>query len=455
MKKVRFNYLVLAAVLIPGSVFAQTTLADSTEAVLTEQGMRNQFEQAKALYDTRQFKRALVAFEQLWRKAPTSLTLNFYLGSSALELKNYDVAMAAFDRVLILNPQHSRTRLELARLYYETGELDMANAELDIALRADLPDVVKNNVLLFKSRIAKARSRHDHAFTLVLGLNYDSNARNDIGAANSFDLPGFGGLELSGNDEVSDVGFGQTLVYNHGYDFGARGGWTLNSQLVGFNKINKDVPENDLLYFSAGATPTYVKDIYKVTFPIEFDRVFVDGEGYMSNQSIGAGFSQMLSPTQTLAADYKVRNMQYDGINDNRNAVANIYGLNYRHAIGRKPLILGAQWIYESRQQSNETANDPASLTEMTLKLDASKVLNNRWRLNGALSLRNTDYKQYDALFMNKRHDQVSKLDMGAMYQLNRQSMLSGGLGHAIHDSNQGPYTFNKTLLAFNYILRF
>lgn len=442
-----------AILLTPLALQAQTSAGAEQQTVI-QAAEQQAFNQAKTLYDARQFSQAYQAFQTLWQKMPASLTVNFYLGSSALELKRYDEAMTAFDRVLMLNPQHTRTRLELARLYFETNEFEMANNELDIALKADLPQPVRNNVLALKAQMDKQRSRHSHAFTVVLGLNYDSNAKNDIGDGESFDLPGFGGLELSGNKEQSDFGFGQTLVYNHGYDFGDRGGWVLNNQLIGFNKINKEISENNLLYFAASTTPTYIHDIYKMTFPLEIERVFVDGKGYLSNQGLGVGLSQMLSPTQTLSFDYKLRSMDYDTAKT-RNARANLYSVGYRQAIGRNPLMLGALFSYENREKIGSAVGDIASLTESTLKLDASRALNGKWRLNGAVNLKNTAYKSYSTLFQNKRHDVVARLDLGAMYQLDGKTMLNGVIGHAVHDSNQGPYRFDKTMLAANYIRRF
>lgn len=99
---------------------------------------------------------------------------------SAAALKRTDQAIAAFDRVLMLNPQSVRTRLELAKLYFDMGEYALAHAELDRALSANLPDRVRQNVIDFKARIDKQQSRHSHATTLVLTLGYDSNANNEL-----------------------------------------------------------------------------------------------------------------------------------------------------------------------------------------------------------------------------------------------------------------------------------
>lgn len=421
----------------------------------TQNALKADFDAAKTLFDQGQFNQAYIAFEVLLNRAPENALVNFYFAMSAAALKRTDQAIAAFDRVLMLNPQSVRTRLELAKLYFEMGEYALAHAELDRALRANLPDAVRTNVLAFKARIDKQQSRHSHATTLVLSLGYDSNANNDIGSGNDFALDGFGGLELSGNTEAEDYGFGQTLVYNHNYDLGQRGAWSLNSQLVGFNRLNKDYSQNNVVYLGALTAPTYQHDIYKVAFPLEIDRVYLDANGYLVNASVGASLEQLLSANQTLAATYKLRSMQYDGDNSIRDAHSNIYSMKYRHAIGDKPLILGVLFSYESRQQAKNTSDDPASLTEKVLKLNASKVLSMRWRLMADASFITTDYKQENWLFANKRADRITRLELGGQYQIDRASLAGANITQAFHKSNQGPYEFDKTQINLNYIYRF
>lgn len=428
-----------------------------TAPVIDRREMANRLAQAVALHNQRQFEQAYEAFDQLFQSLPASLTVNFYLGQTALELKNYNQAMAAFDRVLMLEPNHARTRLELARLYFETDDFEMAQNELDLVLSQPLPDVVRANVLSFKQRIESRIKRHSHAFTMIVGLNYDSNARNDIGASNSFQLPGFANIELSGNEEVEDAGIGLTLVYNHSYDFGERGGWLLENQWVGFNRKHKEISDNDILYLSASSAPTLQGERYKLAFPLEADHVVLNGKRYVNNLTAGMNWQQVLSSSQVWTAGYKLRNMMYPSENSARDAWAHLFSLGYRYHHGQvNPVTYGVQLGFEKRDQKTRSQiNDPASLTEKLIRFDLSKPLSERWRVNGALAFRATDYEQYSNEFLNKRSDQVRRIDLGAMYQLDRKGMLSGGVGYADHQSNQGPFEFDKITANINYMLRF
>jgi hypothetical protein len=43
--------------------------------------------------------------------------------------------------------------MELARLYFETQQFELAQAELDLVLKENLPDNVRDVAIAFKSRI--------------------------------------------------------------------------------------------------------------------------------------------------------------------------------------------------------------------------------------------------------------------------------------------------------------
>lgn len=90
--------------------------------------------EAQKSYNAGEFQKAYEMFETLSEESPANAEINFLLGRSALELKQYDNAAIAFERVLMMNPSHTRTHLELARLYYETSQLELAMKELDIVL---------------------------------------------------------------------------------------------------------------------------------------------------------------------------------------------------------------------------------------------------------------------------------------------------------------------------------
>lgn len=442
----RLQYIVFSFLLsvIAVSVQAQT----KSEPDITQQ---SDFIQAKAFYDTQQYDRALQAFEALWQDSPAHPIINFYLGRCALELELYDQATAAFDRVLLIHPNHARTHLELARLYYLTGEYAMANTELDIALRSELPDPVKQNIHAFRNLIRKADQRHTHAWTFVLGVNFDSNANNDVGINNRFTIAtDFGDIEL-GEKETADFGLSQSVIYDHRYKFKRHPDWKLDNQVTLFNQFNQNLPENNLMYVSAATTPSYQKQRYKLSFPVEIDKVLLDYGNYYNSFSFGGRYDGILSPTQSVNSELKLHRMAYDAT-PILNAFGSSIAFGYRQALGKIPWYLSTKLSYENRRQLKSFNTDPASLNELAVILELAKPINQQWRTFGSLDYKQAHYLSENPLLESTRQDNITELTIGGLRVINKRSKLSARLSYSDHQSNQGPYDFSKSRLFLNYI---
>ena len=66
-------------------------------------------QEAKSNFEAKNFEKAYGFFETLSNEMATNAEVHFYLGLSAIELKKYDEALASFDRVLMIDPNHTRT----------------------------------------------------------------------------------------------------------------------------------------------------------------------------------------------------------------------------------------------------------------------------------------------------------------------------------------------------------
>ncbi|UQB42669.1 tetratricopeptide repeat protein [Thiomicrospira microaerophila] len=440
-------------------LIVSTLLSMVSRSVLAQerQGMdlNEAFDQAKAYYNARQFDKSQQAFEKLLSRQLQSLTLNFYLGQSALELKNYNQAMAAFDRVLILDPNHMRTRLELARLYFEVGQFQLAEQELDLVLTSNLPDNVRQNVLAFKSRLEQEQKRHQHQFTYVFGINHDTNATNQIGADSEFVINSpIGEIPLSGNKEVSDWGLSQTLIYNHFYDIGELRGWVFENQLLGFHRWNRSVSQNNLVYLSGSIAPTYLSQTYRLGFPVELDRVWLDSEDYFTSYSAGISLRQSIQQNQAIITSYIYRIFDYDKL-DERDSHSHILNLGYRYAMMSTPVTWGVTLVNEIRRQRSQQAIDPVSLDEMQLRFDIARPVAEKWRLGLTASYRQIDYSSYDDMFASKRRDQITRTDFNVSYQLSSNALVSTQFGYVSNGSNQAIYDFDKVTTNISLIMRF
>lgn len=112
---------------------------------------------AVALYNQGNYASAYKKFYDLYELKSDEPVVNFYLGRCATELKKYDEAILAFERVVAVDPNHARSRMEMARVYMEEGSYDIAEVELKNTLEYNLPENIKVQVHTLLSAIEKSR----------------------------------------------------------------------------------------------------------------------------------------------------------------------------------------------------------------------------------------------------------------------------------------------------------
>ena len=409
------------------------------------------YKDAMQSYNAKEFAKAYPVFEELSLKSPENAELNFFLGRSALELKKYDEALTAFDRVLILNPSHTRTHLELARLYYEKDQFELSQGELDLVLKENLPDNIRDVALAFKTRISEKMKRHTFWGAFIAGFGYDSNANNDIGRK-EFIIPSFN-LPIMGNKKVSDTNLFATFVLNHSYDFGERKGWTLENSLVAYSKLYKEYSKNDISLCSLSMAPTWSEDSYRLSFPLTYDRIFLDGKGYLYNLSSGVRATYMLSAISVLEGGYTYKRGYYD-VDETQNSTSNMVYASYKRAFGDDPILLSFNSRYIKVSDVNRGRTDVES-SGWGVGAEVAKKFKNGIKTSMSYIRSETNYDKLDPLFQVKRSDSRNDYEFGLGYSVSNTVTLNTALSYAKNSSNHDPFNYDKITALANAIISF
>lgn len=112
-------------------------------------------------------------------------------------------AVAALERLLLLNPNLDNIRLELGVLYYELGPYDLARAYLEQALQAeDIPPTIAERAQTYIAAAERAASPHAFSGSLYAAGRYDTNVNLAPGSTVvvAFGFP----AELRPNDKEDD-----------------------------------------------------------------------------------------------------------------------------------------------------------------------------------------------------------------------------------------------------------
>lgn len=102
---------------------------------------------------------------------------DFYYAQLLLHDGDTREAIFALERVLIMQPEQHRARLDLARAYYANNNLVRSRTEFERVLATNPPPQVQANIQAFLDRITAIERARDRQFTMFAGLEagYDTN----------------------------------------------------------------------------------------------------------------------------------------------------------------------------------------------------------------------------------------------------------------------------------------
>lgn len=406
-------------------------------------------QEAKKSFEAKEFDKAYGFFDTLSSEMPTSAEVQFYLGLSAMELQKYDEALAAFDRVLMIDPNHTRTKLEVARVYYISGQYEQASVEVKSILTESLPFDVKNNVEAFKAILEEKLTKEAWLASVSIGVMYDSNANNTgTSPFNYLTLP------LSGGQAKSDSYLYTSAGLTHIYDIGERGDWFIESNGLFYLKMNHHITDNNLALFSLSTKPYYIDGAYRVSFPVSFDRVYLSGEGYAKVLQGGIEGSYLLDERSMLLGGLMLKRNYYDADKD-KDANTQVWSLTYKRSFGNDPILVSIGTSYENSNNVRGTGLNVSANT-WTHKIETSKELMPGLLGSLGYAYEHKDYEIEDAGFTNPhRKDKESTYSAGLSYMLDKTSSVNAMVSYAKQDSTQEPFVYDKKTIGINYIKSF
>ena len=438
-----FKYLIISVLLLT-SLFSASI-----------ESFKEDYAQALQTYNSGDFQSAYTQFYALSAIAPENVEINFYLGRSALELKHYDEANVAFDRVLMMNPTHARTKLELARLNFETKQYDMAQSLLDEVLTEQLPLTVQENVLSMKKAIDEQRQKHTFGGALILAWDYDTNIGNDVGRGITQNV--FNIIDLPGNEKRKSAGLAQTLVLNHSYDIGEKGGLAWESTFLAYNKNLTQYSDKDLTLFSLATGPSYTFDRYKLSLQAAYDKVRLESDDYFNIPRVSLNLKAILTPEWMVETDITQKRNLYTQSSATTDSDATIYTMGMRYAFNPKnPWLVAAYISYKDENERNKEATQyGVSLDEWSYRLELSKEIYKDLRASVGYAYKNAHYKEFDTIFNLKRHDTEDYYTASLAYLFTQHSSVMLGYSYSDHGSNNALYDYTKNVTTLSYMYTF
>jgi hypothetical protein len=196
-------------------------------------GMKGAFAQAPAVSSSELKQQYDAAFKETLNK-PADLDVLFRFASLATQTGDLEGAISALERMLLINPDLPRVRLELGVLYYRLGSYEVARTYLDTALKSpSLPADVRGKAQEYLAEIESKSKPSSLGGEVFFGWRYQTNA--NLGPAGSsvllFGQPA--NLNQAGQG-TADWGIVSSAVVRHRYDFGNQDKGALETQFSAY-----------------------------------------------------------------------------------------------------------------------------------------------------------------------------------------------------------------------------
>lgn len=336
-------------------------------------------------------------FEQI-RNNPEDLDINFKYAKVAVALGKYDEAVAAYERMLIVNSDLQRVKLDLALVNMRTGNLSEAERLFNEVLASEPPSAVEDNIHTMLGQIRKANRPHRFNGSISVGMNSDSNA-NSAAATNFIDFQGVS-IPL---DDTSTADNDEHLFFafsgKHTYLLPWEGRPLWNTDVTYYKTRQSNVRSLDLTLKSIKTGPSFsIRSLNsQLAFGLSYSDVNLAEADYQRTRAIETSWQTALSPRFQAKITLKHEKRTFNNTSSNTSAKnqdgrANEEKLALTFPITRKDVLAST---FTFRQENAETR--AKTNRQSGLSLAYTRILENDWFTSVTLGLKKTQYKQADA----------------------------------------------------------
>ena len=199
------------------------------------------------------------AFKEMFAD-PADMDKAFIYARLAIQMGDFEGAISTLERMLLIDGNLPRVRMEVGVLYYRLGSFEVAKGYFEEILAGDaVPPVVTGRVNTFLAKIEDQTSRHKTKATLFTGIRHQSNANAGPNTTRVRVLGLDVDLDTTFTNKPDFDTFG-TVRFTHGYDLGIEPRVDIESELVVYyaNQATQDQVDTSLAQVKSG--PRFVVD---------------------------------------------------------------------------------------------------------------------------------------------------------------------------------------------------
>ncbi|GMR07408.1 MAG: hypothetical protein BMS9Abin26_0411 [Gammaproteobacteria bacterium] len=382
---------------------------------------------------------------------------DLYYGMAAIDTGHVNLGVFALERVLMLEPDNQRARLELGRGYFLLDEYVRARQEFRNVLNADPPQGVKDTIQAFLDaiRLKERRFRSTARGYAEIGIGHDSNA-NGGPSSRSFVSPVLGVLVLNPSSLAVEDNFMAVKLggqVNHPFEPGKslQFGVDFNQNL--YSDKGK-VGASRIWNMFGGFTMLRDKDNFR--FNVQVNRLEVDQTKNLEDNrnlyALNGEWRRQLDKRTELNGFAQLAMVDYpkQDVRNSRMLTVGV-GANRRYNWTFKPEFFGSVYAgYERPRKDNTAARVAAQRNYGGVRAGAFLSVAPRVSVTGSALVQHNRYMEEAAIIGNTRRDWYYALDLEARWLIEKHWSVRGNVNYSRNDSNQLVNDYDRTITQIN-----
>lgn len=417
--------------------FAEDTISQSI--FKNEVTSSNEYINAKVSYKLKDYEKSYTQFDALFKKNPQNELINFYLAMSALKIKKFDLSVAAFERVLIINPEFHRARLEMALILYKLGLKEEAREHFRIVALKPIPKEVRDNINKYLKN-----DKHNLLASFVFALNYDDNITNGVDGGSFYIANNVG--PFTNEEEKSD--YSHSEIADIKYNLEITDNINFLNTFVALNKSQIYEKDYAMTLLSYRPTLSFLDKNIKRSVLFAIDKITTGDENNFTSLLFGYSYEKYQSKAFKYAYKFLVQDIMYEREKNNEkdyskyqaNALVQYYYFVYNISLDYDAKTRGTRKDIDKIILSNSLALNYKIYRELFLLKYTYKT---------------SFYNDENKNFKTKREDTYNKLQLNIAHYFDQKSSISINLATLTNQSNQDSYDYSKNTISLNYIRSF
>lgn len=389
------------------------------EAEIAAQEKRIQ--EADALVKAGKPGEAYTLLEPMEFERSGEVRFDYLLGIAALDSGKADKATIAFERVMAVDPNFAGARLDMARAYFQLGDLPRAKTEFEEVLKQEPPEAARATIQKYLAAIdAQVHAKDNHVTgyleataghdtnvnsatsQALVPVPYFNNAVTTLGTASLKTADNYLGVN-GGVNILHPVNQGLTLYA--GADVRERG----NMKQTTFNTTNLSGNAGGI--FTLGQQDSLKLGLVDGAYTLGTVR-------YFDNYGVNGEWRHVFSPANQMAVFGQQMSYRFiDSVRYTNMRIQNfdqtMLGANWMHVMkDGKSSIFGTLFLGQEFDVSGQRADGGKSFNG--LRVGGQDAWNAKTELFANIGWNDGTYTRQNAFFLNTRHDTLTDATIGA-----------------------------------------